>query len=409
MRARTTVTCFVAALYISTSAMAGGFQISAQSARAMGMGLAYTGVADDASGIFYNPAGLAFMDGSDFIIGGMVARGMDGTFQNGSVTANQVSSDVLLPELYAAGGFHGFKVGLGAYTPFGLPLRWENPTTFSGRYVSTASDLRTLNLNPTIAFRSGAFAFGVGADYMASKIQLERFYPVQAAPANLGRAKVASKLSDNHGWGWNAGAMWRGSIVRIGVAYRSGIDIDHDTHTTLTHLVTPLPPTVPQGTFPVTLAVDYPSTLNAGVAFKLGAATTLAFDADRTNWSSLEHLDIVFPTAPPLTSLRATNWEDSWAWRAGVETGCGPVQCRFGYYRDATPQPDEDIGPILADADRQAYTAGIGIKHGHFGLDIADVYIRFDDRATTSVNTDHLPGTYARSANEFAVNFHWTP
>ena len=42
----------------TTAAQAGGFQIQDQSTRAMGMADAFVASADDASAVYYNPAGL---------------------------------------------------------------------------------------------------------------------------------------------------------------------------------------------------------------------------------------------------------------------------------------------------------------------------------------------------------------
>src|SRR5450432_92144 len=54
----------------STPALPSGFQVMTQAARPTGMGLAFTGVADDASAIFYNPAGMAFQDHFSLMLGG---------------------------------------------------------------------------------------------------------------------------------------------------------------------------------------------------------------------------------------------------------------------------------------------------------------------------------------------------
>jgi long-chain fatty acid transport protein len=396
-------------------AFAGGFQVAAQGARAMGMGLAYTAVANDASAIYYNPAGLALQEHNDWIVGGMVARTLEGTFDaNGTppgagIHEEQISSDNLLPQVYGSFG-SAVKFGIGVYTPFGLPLRWEEPATFTGRFVSHTSVVKTINVNPTVAFQAGSLAIGIGGDYMVSKIQLERYLRPAAAPVNIAHVKLSSDLADSHGWGWNAGVMWRSASkhVQLGAAYRSGIDVDHDAEATFTHLVTPLPPTVPSGTFPAAVSIAYPSSLNAGFAWTSGS-TTLAFDADRTNWSSFDRLDVFVGGATTPAIHRDTQWEDVWAWRAGLETGCGPIVCRVGYYRDQTPQPVEDIGPVLADADRQGVTVGIGIDRGHWALDVADIYVMFDERTTNPANADSYFGTYGTTGNEFAINFHWRP
>src|SRR5215471_14765692 len=63
----------VLAFLTAAPAFPAGFQVMTQDAKAMGMGLAFTAVADDPSAIFYNPAGLGWQKhfevevGSSFI------------------------------------------------------------------------------------------------------------------------------------------------------------------------------------------------------------------------------------------------------------------------------------------------------------------------------------------------------
>jgi len=103
-----------------------------------------------------------------------------------------------------------------------------------------------------------------------------------------------------------------------------------------------------------------------------------------------------------------TNWDDTWAWRVGVETLCGPIICRAGYYRDESPMPLADVGPILPDADRQGFTAGIGVSlGGRMSLDVGAAYVKFDERTTTATGTDRLAGRWKTTGSELAVNLHW--
>lgn len=394
------------------AAFGAGFQIAAQGARAMGMGLAYTAVADDASAIYYNPAGLAFQR-NEWILGGMVAQTLEGTFDATGPTpaagVHEEQRDGLngLPQLY--GMFGGaVKFGIGVYAPFGLPMRWEDPPTFSGRFISHTAMVKTINVNPTVAFKAGGFAVGIGGDYMLSKVQLERFIRPAVAPVNIAEVQLKGDIADSSGWGWNAGVMWKSGAWRLGGAYRSAIDVDHEASATFTHLVPGLPATVPNGTFPATVAIEYPSAMNVGIAWNAGS-TTFAFDADRTNWSSFDRLDVFVGGATTPAIHRDPRWEDVWAWRVGVETACGPLMCRAGYYRDSTPQPSEDVSPVLPDADRQGFTVGLGFDYGSWALDIADVYAKFDDRTTSVPNNDSYFGTFKTTGNEIAVNFHWRP
>jgi len=71
-----------ALLMLLPAAAYGGFLAIEEGARATGMGGAFTAVADDASAVFWNPAGLAMMDG--FKLTGMGSRlfAVDGLSEN---------------------------------------------------------------------------------------------------------------------------------------------------------------------------------------------------------------------------------------------------------------------------------------------------------------------------------------
>lgn len=405
-----------------TTAFAGGFQVAAQGARAMGMGLAYTAVADDASAIFYNPAGLALRGDDDpraeILLGGMVATNLEGTFESAVGVEEQRRSLSALPQAYASWRHGRLALGVGAYTPFGLPMRWEDPDTFSGRFVSQTALLRTIDINPTIAWQvTPNLAVGAGWNYVSSKVQLERNSRGPAgtplASFEVAHTRLSSEQLDNSGSGWNAGVLWRTSIATFGASYRSGIEVDHEGIADTTQILTGNPAidnavrAVLPGRQDARVSIDYPSSLNFGVAFDFGA-TTLAFDADRTNWSSFEELDVFLGGVRQIH--RDANWEDAWAWRAGIERqNCiGAVTCRAGYYRDETPQPLFDVGPVLPDADRQGFAIGVGIPlGGRLALELANIFILFDERTTSAGNHDALFGTYETRANEFAFNLRW--
>src|SRR5450432_3061876 len=60
---------------VSSPATPSGFQVMTQGAKATGMGLAFAGVADDPSAIFYNPAGIAFQEHFQVMVGaGVLSR-----------------------------------------------------------------------------------------------------------------------------------------------------------------------------------------------------------------------------------------------------------------------------------------------------------------------------------------------
>ena len=54
---------FLFSLILGGNLVAGGFQLNEHGAKAMAMGGAFAGLANDLSAFYFNPAGLAFMNG----------------------------------------------------------------------------------------------------------------------------------------------------------------------------------------------------------------------------------------------------------------------------------------------------------------------------------------------------------
>lgn len=402
-------------LLVASAAHGGGFQVAAQGSRAMGMGLAYTAVAGDATAIYYNPAGLALQRDGEIIFGAMWATKTEASFtpSAGPGEEGRIGNDIL-PQLYVSHPF-GTRIvaGVGVYAPFGLPVKWE--PSFSGRSISYTALLKTLNVNPSVALRlSDHLMIGVGGDYMFSKVQLQRSLWFGGPEA---QTKLTGDLFDNHGIGWNAGVLWTSGPLRLGAAYRSAIDVDHDvTINAYSSGVPAIDAAVALNTGAAMVDIEFPSSLNLGAAYTFGT-TTIAVDLDRTHWSSFEKLQVFRGATPVLT--RNTNWDDAWAYRLGIEKKLGPIVWRAGVYRDQTPQPAADVGPILPDADRNGYTIGvsIGAPGGLIpSIDVADVYVRFADRNAAAVPTvlpppagalGMQPGRYATTGNELSLNAHW--
>ena len=148
----------------------------------------------------------------------------------------------------------------------------------------------------------------------------------------------------------------------------------------------------------MTTSIEFPATLNLGVGIGLPADFLLALEADWTQWSKFQELNIEFPDGAAPGLDRITDWENSWAYRVGLEKKFGAWAVRIGYYFDNTPQPTRDVGPILTDNDRNAYTAGFGYNTLHWGFDVGGAYIKFKDRAVLTESTDNFFGRYSETA-----------
>ena len=70
-------------------------------------------------------------------------------------------------------GTEKWRFGLGVNNPFGLSTDWSD-TGFS-RYVATYTEMKTVNINPTLAYRFlPTISIAIGFDYLYSKMEMER-------------------------------------------------------------------------------------------------------------------------------------------------------------------------------------------------------------------------------------------
>jgi len=405
----------VVVFLFASPAYPSGFQVMTQAGRATGMGLAFAGVADDPSAIFYNPAGIAFQDHFAVMGGATILSREKGDFAGANPYPGVGSFGTIDKQVFALPNLFivvplttELKFGLAVDAPYGLGLRWNLPEVWSGRFISQNAVIKTTDINPVFSYKLfPQLAISAGAVYRFSGLQLERNQaatnPFTGAQVDVAHAKLYSNLTSNGAWGWNVGILWKPvPAIGVGAAYRSKITVDYDGTATVTQRFTGNPvldaivaQTAPLGVHPVKSSIAFPASLNTGVGVDLGGGFLLSAEADWTEWSSFAALNIVFPDGALPNISRQTAWTDSWAYRAGLEKKFGAWALRVGYYYDNTPQPTRDVGPILSDNDRNVYTGGFGYNTPQWGFDVGGAYIVFKDRKVLTESTDNFFGVYS--------------
>src|SRR5712692_6336407 len=167
-----------------TGAFAGGVSQAHASAFALieqnasGLGNAYAGaaaVAEDASTIYYNPAGMSLLPGGMQISAGAAFINVSTKFSDtGSVaaggrplgnTGGNAGSLATVPNVYFAMDVApNWKAGVGVSAPFGLKTEYD--PAWMGRFQAIKSDISTLNINPSASYKlNETVSLGFGLNY----------------------------------------------------------------------------------------------------------------------------------------------------------------------------------------------------------------------------------------------------
>lgn len=321
------------ALAAGGTAHAAGYALIEQNAS--GLGNAYAGqaaAASDASTIYFNPAGMTRLPDRQVVVAGHLIKPraeFSGTSSAG-VTGGQggdAGDWAFVPNVYVAMRLTpDVHVGVGLNSPFGLKTEYD--PDWIGRYQAIESELKTINLNPSIAYKVGeTLSFGAGLNVQWIEATLtNRISPL--APSSMIEIK-----GDDYGWGYNLGALWQATpATRIGVSYRSEVDYTLEGSATVQNF-----PFLSSG--PVTAEVTLPDSASLSLFHTLSPTWDLLADVSWTGWSDFDDL----PIRGTVDSTTVENWSDNlryslgatwhanekWSLRGGVAYDEAPVSDRY--------------------------------------------------------------------------------
>ncbi len=407
-------------LLTPASGFGAGFALFEHGARGVALGGAFGATADDASAIYYNPAGLGFQTGTQFA-GGVYFITESVTFSGSNPYPGQgysvdMKKQIFFPvHLYMEGDLApNLRWGVGVFTPFGLGTWW--PNDYAGKYISKRVDLRVFDINPNLAFKlSDNLSLAVGVDYFYSNLDLTKSLSSQAVNpytqqvAEIGQVHLFTDFKG--GWGWNAALLAKlGGGFSFGAGYRSNVEISYEGKASFLQFSTGNPDfdaivatQVPFGKEPrATTKIKFPDEVRLGLAWH-GQKWGIEGDWVRMGWSSFKDLPITLPDYPLLSSVRYEGYQDSNTYRLGIEYKASPdLWWQIGALLDRTPEPTRAVSPLLPDAERKG--ASIGASFGltqKTRLDVSYLYLKFKDRSTGGVNDDAYEGTYKTTANLF--------
>lgn len=424
-----------------SDALAAGYAVGQESVT--GMGVAYAGgaaAANDVSTVFYNPAGLTRIGGSQVIWGGASifpsiqfreqnSTLFDGTTISGGEGGNG-GQNALIPHFYGVyTASNGIKYGLGINSPFGLVTNYEDG--WKGRYSEITTSLKGVNVNPSVAgIVAPGLSVGAGASlqFLRAKLLQSIDFGSNCAQVlnagdcltNFGIAPGQSDGSgkvrgDAFGIGFNIGVLYEPTEgTRFGAHYRSRMNFNFDGKGKFA---------IPQGARAFLNAVGLPDSFGiANAKFTLvepEMASVSAYhaltdkwavmaDITWTRWAVFDKLKILFDDQTT-TNLLETKWDNVFRYSLGATyKPSRNLVWRAGVAFDDSPINGDFRGPGIPDSDRIILGLGLGLAvSDEVWMDVGYQHLFFKTGNTRRVSATNsvLSGDFQVNVDVFGVSF----
>jgi long-chain fatty acid transport protein len=352
-------------------------------ARALGMGGAFIGLADDATAAYTNPAGLTQLVNSE----------ISAEYRNSRFSTEFIAGD--LPQYDTASSREdglGFLSYVMPFDNWAIALYRHEFLRYSTDFVGAADsdvllpfateiDVKGVNYGVSAAFRvTPTFSAGVGVAYSQFDLESVTVRPTFGA----------GQQGDDDDMIFNVGLLWKPSErLAIGAVYRDGGNFEYTADSLFQNAQGQL---VRRTGFPKTdVEFNVPRSYGIGLNYKVTDTFGINFDVARMKYSDLTS-DVRSSLAPPgpaeLAEVGQLSIEDGTEIRLGAEyvfaDMANPVVIRAGVWRDPEHtirfrgEPNPNFPNAVANAlifsvgdDEMHYTLGLGIAFEKFQVDLA--------------------------------------
>ncbi|MDO4728728.1 MAG: outer membrane protein transport protein [Bacteroidota bacterium] len=371
------------ALLVSTSlSFAGGYRVSLQGNKQLAMGHTGVAVVNSAETMFFNPAGLSFLeDRFNASVGGSYVFS-NTKFQNTTYNWLAKTTNSATP-LYAYVSYRitdWLTAGLGVYTPYGSTVEWDKD--WQGSHLVNKISLSAIYVQPTVAIRVNEyFSFAGGAIFASGGVNFNRNISRMLTDDNGQRSNVDLSASGVTSWGWVAGFMFNlTEDVRLGLNYRSEMTMKaRGGEATFANM-----PAFLGGDVTTTFDADLPlpAELTVGLSYQITDKLLFAFDYNRAKWGAYKGLNVYFgDEAPSPSSMNPRNYKDASTYRLGLQyAATDKFTFRIGWYFDESPIQQGYFAPETPRNDSYGYTGGLSYQiNDRFCIDASFLYLHFDE------------------------------
>ncbi len=462
--ARRFLTCTAAGLLslVSAGTLASGFALIEQSVSGMGTAYAIGSAGfNDASTVFFNPASMSRLSGTHLNGGLQIVHSQvdfDGSaeynpnnpaFGPGSplpIAGFPISGETNPDTDVTAGVPSGYIshqysdrvwFGFGINAPFGLKTEYDDD--WVGRYNAIKSELLTINLNPSMAFKlTDRVTLGVGVSALYADGELtnaidgglgatSRGIPLNpswapvpgVSPGLIGTDVWDNKVkmtADDWGYGYNVGLLLEPTKnTRVGLHYRSKIDLTLEGDAKITGAVTAF-----NGKQDAKLDLTLPDSASLSAYHALNSQWAIMADVTWTHWSEVDTLDIKL--ADGRQSVAVWDYDDSYRFSLGAEYKYSSAWAfRTGVAYDQTPIPSDSLrSPRVPGNNRTwlalgatyRYSPDMTFDFGYAHLFVDDpklngVSDNYDPTNGETTGTHSLSGEYDASVDILGVAVNW--
>jgi len=388
----------LAVFALATAVMyAGGYRVSLQGQKSLAMGHTGVAVVNSSELVFFNPAGLVYLEDRLNITGGVSGVFSNVSYQNEMTgdfaqTDSPVGTPFYLYASYKANDWLSF--GLGIYTPFGSRVEYEDD--WAGSHLVNNIELAAIYVQPTVSVRlSEHFSIGGGPIYVTGSVNFNRNLTRSLTDLEGNRSEVTIDASGVSAWGYTLGAMFSPTDnFRIGFNYKSEIILEADDADADFENI-PNSPLTPFADTKASAALPLPAELTVGLSYEFCDKWTFAFDYNRAFWDVYDSLDIDFADENIPDSFNQRNYKNASTYRFGLQyDATSKFTLRAGYYFDESPVQEGFFAPETPRNDSNGYTAGLTFNVSpRFQVDASFLYLQFKE-----VNASYDP--YFENGND---------
>ena len=408
-----TLAIAISAIVIATGAssiQAAGFQLKEQSAEGQGNSFAgQTAKAVDASTIFFNPAGMALLEGNQ-VQGNLSFIAPTADYKHTSNSGPTPFSDftnidggvsAFVPSAYAVWDYSDdVKLGLSVNVPFGLSTEYDED--WVGAEYNVLSEITSINIASSISYKvNDQFSIGGNVQVQKTTGTITSMKTLSATSATL-----ATLEADDVGFGYGLGMLYQYSDKgRIGFNYRS--EIKHKLEGDLS---------IPGAGAQFDAHADFttPASASIGIYHDLNEKWTLLADVSWTDWSVFESLDVINDAGTTVSST-TYNWSDNVFVAVGANYQYSDkLQLKFGVAYDEGAANDEDRTAGIPDASRIWASVGASYKlnkqttlsmgYSHINADSASIS---ETASVASGKSSSYAGSFDSSVNILTLGINY--